>query len=114
MSTGNTPTQPSILANLVEYQDGSVVSRTLIKRPSGSVTVFAFDEGQELSEHKVPYDAFVYLVVGKARITLSGKPHELGVGDALVMPARTPHAVVALTQFKMVLAMVRADEDSQT
>ena len=114
MSESDTPTQALELANLVEYQNEAAVSRTLIKQSTGSATVFAFDKGQALSEHKVPYDALVYIADGKTRITVSGEFHELGVGEVLIMKAQAPHSVFALTPFKMLLAMVRADEGSQT
>ena len=96
------------LAGLVDYQDGAVVSRTLLKKSTGSVTVFAFDRGQELSEHTVPHDAFVYVIAGEAEIVVSGAPHRLTQGDAILMPGNRPHAVKAVGRFKMVLSMLRA------
>ena len=96
------------LSGLVDYQDGAVVSRTLLKKSTGSVTVFAFDRGQELSEHTVPQDAFVYVIAGEAEITVSGTPHRLTQGDAILMPGNRPHAVKAVGRFKMVLSMLRA------
>jgi quercetin dioxygenase-like cupin family protein len=96
------------LSSLVEYQDGAVVSRTLVKKATGSVTVFAFDRGQELSEHTVPHDAFVYLVDGEAEISVAGTAHRLKRGDAILMPGHQPHAVKAIDRFKMVLSMIRA------
>lgn len=96
------------LADLVAYQDGSVVSRTLIKAKTGSVTIFAFDAGQELSEHMVPHDALVQVVDGEAEITIDGAPHRLRTGDAVLMPGGHPHAVRATARFKMVLTMIRA------
>jgi quercetin dioxygenase-like cupin family protein len=98
----------SSLADLVEYQEGSVVSRTIIDRKSGTVTLFAFDEGQELSEHTAPFDAMVYAIDGKVKVTISGKPFELSTGDAIIMPANQPHALQATDRFKMMLVMVRA------
>ncbi|MDH3285655.1 MAG: cupin domain-containing protein [Acidobacteriota bacterium] len=96
------------LSGLVEYQDGAVVSRSLLKKEKGSVTLFAFDRGQELSEHTVPHDALVYLLDGEAEITIAGAPHHLRVGDALLLPSNQPHAVRATMRFKMSLTMVRA------
>lgn len=96
------------LAGLISYQEGSVVSRTLIDKKIGTITVFAFDEGQGLSEHTAPYDAFVQVVDGEAEITIAGTPHRLRSGEIIIMPANHPHAVKALTQFKMLLVMIRA------
>jgi quercetin dioxygenase-like cupin family protein len=93
---------------LVNYQDGSVVSREIIKRPTGSVTLFAFDEGQGLSEHTAPFDALAQVVEGDAEITISGKPHRLQAGEMILMPAGQPHALKALTRFKMILTMIRS------
>jgi quercetin dioxygenase-like cupin family protein len=96
------------LSGLVDYQDGAVVSRTLVKKSTGSVTVFAFDKGQELSEHTVPHDAFVYVIDGETEITVAGTPHRLRQGDAILMPGGRPHAVRAVDRFKMILSMIRA------
>ncbi len=96
------------LSGLVDYQDKAVVSRTLVKKSTGSVTAFAFDRGQELSEHTVPHDAFVYLIDGEAEITVSGTAHRLKRGDAILMPGDRPHAVKAVERFKMVLSMIRS------
>jgi quercetin dioxygenase-like cupin family protein len=96
------------LADLVEYQGGSVVSRTLIDKKAGTVTLFAFDEGQGLSEHTAPYDALVYLVDGEAEVTISGRVYRLKEGEMIIMPANQPHALRAVKRFKMVLTMVRA------
>jgi quercetin dioxygenase-like cupin family protein len=98
----------SRLADLVGYQEGSVVSRTLMKRPAGTVTLFAFDAGQELSEHTAPYDALVHVVEGEAEIRIAGRPYRLGGGDAIVMPAGRPHAVKAPSRMKMLLVMIRS------
>jgi quercetin dioxygenase-like cupin family protein len=100
--------QPLKLADLVEYQDGSVVSRIVVKAETGNVTLFAFDEGQDLSEHTVPFDGLVHVLDGEVEIKISGKPFHLRSGDAIVMPAREPHAVRAVTRFKMLLTMIRA------
>jgi quercetin dioxygenase-like cupin family protein len=93
---------------LVGYQDGAVVSRTLINEKAGTVTLFAFDAGQELSEHTTPYDAFVQVLDGETRITIAGQPYDLKAGDLIIMPANQPHAVLARTKFKMMLTMIRA------
>jgi quercetin dioxygenase-like cupin family protein len=93
---------------LVNYQDGSVVSRTLINQKTGTVTLFAFDAGQELSEHTAPYDALVEVFDGETEITISGKPFRLKAGDLIIMPANQPHAVKAVTKFKMMLTMIRS------
>jgi quercetin dioxygenase-like cupin family protein len=94
-------------AGLIEYQAGSVVSKTLVKTANGSVTVFAFDQGQELSEHKAPHDAVVLILDGQAEFRVSGTLHPLTAGDLLLMPANAPHGVKATQRFKMLLAMVR-------
>ena len=93
---------------LVEYQSGSVVSRTLIKKSAGTVTAFAFDAGEGLSEHTAPYDALVLGVDGEAEITIAGVAHRVSVGQLLKLPAGQPHAVKAVTPFKMLLVMIRA------
>lgn len=93
---------------LVSYQDGAVVSREIIKRPTGNVTLFAFDEGQGLSEHTAPFDALVQVVEGAAEITISGQPHQLQGGEMILMPAGQPHALKALKRFKMILTMIRS------
>jgi len=95
------------LAEMVSYQTGSVVSRQITKAEAGNVTLFAFDEGQELSEHTAPFDALVHVVEGEAEIIISGKSFQLKSGDAIVMPADEPHAVKANSQFKMMLTMIR-------
>lgn len=92
--------------DLVEYQPGVVVSRMLVYRRAGTITLFAFDEGEELTEHKAPYDAIVTGLEGTARITIAGEEHALGEGDLLIMPANVPHAVYAVTRFKMELVMI--------
>ena len=96
------------LAGLVEYQDGAVVSRTLLKKQTGSVTLFAFDRGQELSEHTVPHDALVCLLDGEAEITIAAVLHHLKTGDTVLMPGNQPHAVKATGRFKMMLTMIRS------
>jgi quercetin dioxygenase-like cupin family protein len=93
---------------LVGYQEGAVVSRTLINQKTGTVTLFSFDAGQELSEHTAPYDALVQVLDGETEVTISGQPHRLTAGDLIIMPANQPHAVKALTKFKMMLTMIRS------
>ena len=95
------------LAEMVSYQTGSIVSRQITKADAGNVTLFAFDKGQELSEHTASFDALVYIVEGKAKVIISGKSFELKTGDAIIMPADEPHAVKAAGQFKMLLTMIR-------
>ena len=95
-------------AELVNYQDGAVVSREIVKRPTGSVTIFAFDEGQGLSEHTTPFDALVQVVEGDAEIMIAGRPHQLQGGEMILMPAGQPHALKALKRFKMILTMIRS------
>ena len=96
------------LPDLVAYQKGSVVSRTIIDKKAGTVTLFSFDEGQGLSEHTAPFDALVYLLDGEAEISISGKPFHLKNGDMIIMPANQPHALKALKGFKMLLIMIRS------
>jgi len=96
------------LADLVSYQDGTVVSRTLLKHPTGTVTVFAFDAGQGLSEHTAALDALVQMLDGKAEITIADTPYHLEAGQAILLPANQPHALAALTPFKMLLTMIRS------
>ena len=95
------------LAEMVSYQTGSVVSRQITKAEAGNVTLFAFDEGQELSEHTAPFDALVHVLEGGAEIIISGKSYPLKAGDVIIMPADQPHAVKASGQFKMLLTMIR-------
>jgi quercetin dioxygenase-like cupin family protein len=96
------------LTDLINYQAGSVVSRTIIDKEAGTVTLFAFDKSQGLSEHTAPYDALVYILDGKAEVTISGKPLRLKQGEFTIMPANEPHALSAVTRFKMLLIMVRS------
>jgi quercetin dioxygenase-like cupin family protein len=95
------------MADLASYQDGSVVSRQITKDDAGNVTLFAFDEGQELSEHTAPFDALVHVLDGETEVRISGKPYQLKNGDAIIMPANEPHALKATTKFKMLLTMIR-------
>ena len=95
------------LAALVEYGTGSVVSRTIMKKEAGTVTLFAFDKGEGLSEHTTPYDALVFVIDGEAEITISGNPIYVKAGEMVIMPADEPHSVHAVERFKMVLVMIR-------
>ena len=95
------------MADLASYQDGSVVSRQITKEDAGNITLFAFDEGQELSEHTAPYDALVHVLDGEVEVRISGRPFHLRSGDAIIMPANDPHALKAMTKFKMLLTMIR-------
>jgi quercetin dioxygenase-like cupin family protein len=96
------------LIDLVNYQEGAVVSRTLVNRATGTVTLFAFDEGQGLSEHTAPFDAMAYLLEGEAEIVIAGKPLRTTAGEGVLMPANQPHSLKALTRFKMLLTMIRS------
>jgi quercetin dioxygenase-like cupin family protein len=100
--------QATKLTGLIDYQEGSVVSRTIIDKKAGSVTLFAFDQGQGLSEHTAPYDALVHILDGEADIVISSKPIRLKKGEMIIMPANEPHALKALTRFKMILTMIRS------
>ncbi len=95
------------LNEMASYQEGSVVSRQITKADSGNVTLFAFDAGQELSEHNAPYDALAHILEGEAEIRVSGKPYVLKAGEAIILPANEIHAVKANRQFKMLLTMIR-------
>lgn len=106
--TDAAPTQVLQLPSLVAYQEGSVVSRTLVKKTAGTITVFAFDAGQALSEHTTPYDALAQVIDGRAEITIGGVPYTLAAGDTIVLPGNVPHAVRAIERFKMVLTMIKS------
>ncbi len=96
------------MAALAEYQTGAVVSRQIVKAEGGNVTLFAFDEGQELSEHTTPFDALVHVLDGEVEIKISGNPFHLKAGEAILMPANEAHAVRAVKKFKMLLTMIKA------
>ena len=111
----NTKAKPSVLAaetakvaDLVSYQEGSIVSREIVKKPTGTVTLFAFDKGQSLSEHTAPFDALVQVLEGEAEITIAGNPHRVEGGEMILMPAQQPHALKALQRYKMILTMIRS------
>lgn len=100
--------QGANLADLINYQDGSVVSKELIKKEKGSLTLFAFSQGQGLSEHTAPFDAFVYIIEGKAEITISKEVKTINSKEGIIMPANKPHSVKAIEAFKMILVMIRS------
>ncbi len=100
-------TEVKYMTDMVDYQEGSVVSREVISKPAGTVTVFAFDAGQGLSEHTAPFDALVQIIDGEAEIRISGNPHHLKAGEMIIMPAGEPHALKAIGRFKMLLVMIR-------
>lgn len=102
------PSLPARLIDRLSYQEGAVVSRTIIDKATGTVTLFAFDQGQGLSEHTAPFDALVYLLDGDAEVTISGKALYLKPGDMVVMPAGQPHALKAVKKFKMMLVMIKS------
>jgi quercetin dioxygenase-like cupin family protein len=104
----NLAAQAVNLTDLIGYQAGSVVSRTIIDKKAGTITLFAFDQKQGLSEHTAPYDALVYILDGEADVVISGKPVRLKKGAFTIMPADEPHALSAVTRFKMLLIMVRS------
>ncbi len=96
------------LEEAVKYQRGSVVSSEIVNKRTGTVTVFAFDKGQGLSEHVAPFDALVYILDGEARISILGRPHLLKKGEMIIMPADKPHALKAIRRFKMLLVMIKS------
>ena len=99
------------LANLVEYTNNSIVSKTILDKKAGTITLFAFDKGQKLSEHTAPYDATVLVLDGKARIRINNKDCEVSAGEIIIMPANVPHAVNADEKFKMLLIMIRTKNE---
>ncbi len=102
------PAQSITLDNLIAYQPDSVVSKTIIKKSTGTVTLFAFDKGQGLSEHTAPFEALVYLVDGEAEISIAGKSNVVRKGEMIILPANIPHALNALSPFKMLLTMIKS------
>lgn len=100
--------QPLELAGLADYQKDSVVSQTIINKKTGTVTFFAFDEGQGLSEHTTQFDALVQILEGEAEVVISGKPLHMKMGEMVIMPANQPHSLKALRKFKMILTMIRS------
>jgi quercetin dioxygenase-like cupin family protein len=104
--TTNAEVKP--LGELLEYQDGSVVSRVLLKNKGGTVTLFAFDQGEGLSEHTAPFEALVFVIDGEAEVKIAGRAYSVRTGETITLPANIPHAVQATTRFKMLLTMIRA------
>jgi quercetin dioxygenase-like cupin family protein len=92
----------------IEYADGSVVSKTIVKKPAGNITLFAFDKGEGLAEHSSPHDALVQLLDGKAEIMIGGSIHNLQPGQNIILPANVPHALKAIEKFKMMLTMIKS------
>jgi quercetin dioxygenase-like cupin family protein len=95
-------------SNIIDYQENAVVSRTIIEKKVGTVTFFAFSDGQGLSEHSAPYDALVFILDGEAEIVISGKPFKLKKGEFIIMPANDPHSLSTITKFKMMLVMIKS------
>lgn len=108
MKTETMMAKALVLADLLQYQEDAVVSREIVRKDAGTVTLFAFDGGQGLSEHTAPYDALVYIVDGSAEITIAGRPSVVSKGEFIIMPANKPHALKALQRFKMMLVMIKA------
>ncbi len=100
--------QSIALSALIDYQQGSVVSKTLVAKKTGTVTLFAFEKGQGLSEHSAPFDAMVYVLDGNAAVTIGGKEHTTQNGEMIILPANVPHAVQAVERFKMLLVMIKS------
>ena len=107
METNNYLQEGLQLEKLIDYQSGSVVSKAVIAKGTGTVTIFAFDKGESLSEHTAPFDALVTILDGKAEISIDGKPYNLIGGDMIIMPANKPHALMATEKFKMLLVMIK-------
>lgn len=100
--------KPMVLADMAEYQEGAIVSKTIIEKNTGTVTLFAFDQGQGLSEHTAPFDAMVQVLDGEVEISISGTPYHLVQGEMIIMPANEPHALKAVKRFKMLLTLIRS------
>ncbi len=100
-------TQAIKLTDIIDYMDHSVVSREIIRKPAGTMTIFAFDKGEGLSEHTAPFDAAVYILEGEAEISIDGKPHSVREKEMIIMPANKPHALKAVTRYKMLLVMIK-------
>ncbi len=105
----NNDLKPNFLVDIVDYQKEAVVSKTIIEKKTGTVTLFAFDQGQGLSEHTAPFDALVQVLEGEVEIKISGKPFYLKQGNIIIMPANEPHALIAVKSFKMLLTMIRSE-----
>ncbi|MBT9159948.1 MAG: cupin domain-containing protein [Dehalococcoidia bacterium] len=104
----NSDLKPNSVVDLVDYQKAAVVSKTIIDKQAGTVTIFAFDQGQGLSEHTAPFDALIQVLDGEVEIKISGKPFHLKQGEMIIMPANEPHALKAVRQFKMLLTMIKS------
>ena len=104
----NSEPKVSLLIDQVNYQDEAVVSKTLIKKETGTVTLFAFDQGQGLSEHTAPFDALVCILDGEAEIMISGNPYVLKTGETIILPVNEPHSLKAIKKFKMMLTMIKS------
>ncbi len=100
--------QIASMKDMIVYQDGAIVSKEIIKKPAGTVTIFAFDQDQGLSEHTAPFDALVYVLDGETEITISGKPYHLKEGNMTIMLGGEPHSLKAVKRFKMLLVMIRS------
>ena len=111
LGSGDILAKKFVMTNLIDYHEGAVVSRTIVDKKSGTVTLFAFDEGQGLSEHSTPYDALVQVIDGRVEIKIDGSPHEVGMGEMIILPAEHPHALRAIGRFKMLLTMVRQEPE---
>ena len=107
-AVGKLGVMPHRVVDMIDYQAGAIVSREVVKGKTGTVTVFAFDEGQGLSEHTAPFDALAHVLDGEAEITISGKAHQVRAGEMIIMPANKPHALKAVCRFKMMLVMIRS------
>ncbi len=107
-ATAKMVNKPFLFNDLMNYQEGSIVSRTIIDKPEGTVTLFAFDKGQNLSEHTAPFDALVQVVDGEGTVTIDGVDHTVPTDGAIIMPAHIPHAIRADMRFKMILTLIRS------
>lgn len=107
---GQFEAKPQNFADMISYQDGSVVSKTIIKKKTGTITLFAFDKEEALSEHTAPFDALVHIVDGEAEVSISGVWSSVKNGEMIIFPANIPHAVKAVSRFKMVLTMIKSEE----
>lgn len=101
-------TQPQNINQTIQFQEGSIVSKEIVNKPAGTITLFAFDKGQGLSEHTAPYDALVIITEGAAEITVSGVKHKVNTGEIILIPATKPHVLKAIEQFKMILIMIKS------
>ena len=97
----------------VEYAPGGIVSKRILEKTTGNISLFAFDKDQRLSEHSAPFDALIHVIEGQARITIGREPHNLGAGEGIIMPANIPHAVYATERFKMLLTMIKGEDKTE-